>query len=158
MSEPFDDSPGAGRTRRVRAVTLLITIFVVGAASGYVAAVVMGGSRFGARPTTASVRARIHGGFPAAFDSLNLTAQQRDSITRLLDRARPKTDAALQEMIPRLRALTDSLDADIRAVLRPEQRDRLAAVRGPTQPLIVLKRTVPGRPVRVDTVYRNARP
>ncbi len=42
-----------------------------------------------------------------------------------MERRRPRTDELLREMLPRLRAVTDSLEAEVRAVLTAEQAVRL---------------------------------
>ncbi|HEX2081170.1 MAG TPA: hypothetical protein VHG08_25935 [Longimicrobium sp.] len=63
-----------------------------------------------------------------AFDELGLTDDQRRRIEQIFVRAQPRTDAVLREMLPRLRAATDSINAEIHAVLTPEQRRRLGRV------------------------------
>lgn len=60
-----------------------------------------------------------------AFDELGLTDEQRRRIEQIFARAQPRTDAVLHEMLPRLRVVTDSINAEIQAVLTPEQRRRL---------------------------------
>ena len=141
--------------RSGRAAALLATIFIAGSASGYMTASRVSAGEVVVQPATVSIRAQLHQGLPAAFDSLDLTTEQRQDVLEILARARPKTEAALHELIPRLRALTDSVDAEIRTVLRPEQRARLATLRVPTQPSIVVKRGSPGRSTRVDTLFRS---
>lgn len=68
-------------------------------------------------------RARIE-----AFDELGLTDDQRRRIEQVFARAQPRTDAVLGEMLPRLRAVTDSVNAEIQAVLTPEQRRALGRI------------------------------
>ena len=63
-----------------------------------------------------------------AFDELGLTDGQRRRIEQIFARAQPRTDAVLKEMLPRLRAATDSINAEIQAVLTPEQRRRLGRI------------------------------
>ncbi len=63
-----------------------------------------------------------------AFDELGLTDDQRRQIEQIFARAQPRTDAVLHEMLPRLRGVTDSINAEIQAVLTPEQRRRLGRV------------------------------
>ena len=63
-----------------------------------------------------------------AFEGLGLTDEQRGRIEQIFVRAQPRTDAVLGEMMPRLRGVTDSINAEIQAVLTPEQRRRLGRV------------------------------
>ena len=62
---------------------------------------------------------------PAAFESLDLSDSQREEIRQILRESRPVTDSLLGRFMPRLRAVTDSVRREIRAVLTPEQRERL---------------------------------
>lgn len=68
-------------------------------------------------------RARVE-----AFDELELTDEQRRRIEQIFVRAQPRTDAVLRETLPRLRGVTDSINAEIQAVLTPGQRRRLGRV------------------------------
>jgi Spy/CpxP family protein refolding chaperone len=72
-------------------------------------------------------RVRVDGGRARveAFDELGLTDDQRRRIEEIFARSQPRTDAVLRETLPRLRAVTDSINAEIQAVLTPEQRRRL---------------------------------
>jgi Spy/CpxP family protein refolding chaperone len=63
-----------------------------------------------------------------ALDELGLTDAQRQQIDGVFRRAQPRTDAVMKEMLPRLRAVTDSVNAELQAVLTPEQRRRLGRV------------------------------
>ncbi len=64
------------------------------------------------------------GRLPPMFQRLDLTAEQRSRIVAIMKRGRPRTDSVLRHMLPRLRAVTDSIHAEIRAVLTPEQLAR----------------------------------
>jgi Spy/CpxP family protein refolding chaperone len=75
------------------------------------------------------------GGFPHAFERLNLTPDQRARIREIFRKYRPRTDSVLRESMPRLRALTDSARAEMRDVLTPEQRARLDSMWGAFRPL-----------------------
>lgn len=72
-------------------------------------------------------RVRVDGGRARveAFDELGLTDEQRRRIEQIFVRSQPRTDAVLHETLPRLRAVTDSINAEIQAVLTPAQRRRL---------------------------------
>lgn len=154
-----DGTRGRGG-RRAWAAGLLAATFVAGAIAGYsVAGLRERSSAAPFRDDSGEVRFRVREGLPPAFEQLGLTVEQRAAVLEILARARPKTDTALQEMIPRLRALTDSVDAEIRAVLRPEQRERLSTIRGAREPVLLLKRAAPGGGApRVDTLVPERRP
>ncbi len=64
-------------------------------------------------------------GLPPGFDRLDLSAEQKQRVTEILERTRPRTDSILRQAMPRLRAITDSTRAEIHAVLTPAQRDQL---------------------------------
>ncbi|HXY32519.1 MAG TPA: hypothetical protein VEI06_17580 [Gemmatimonadaceae bacterium] len=68
---------------------------------------------------------RGRGGLPPMFDELGLSADQRTKIQAILDRRRPVTDSILRASLPRLRQVMDSTRGEIRALLTPEQRDKL---------------------------------
>lgn len=59
------------------------------------------------------------------FRELNLTDEQRAQIHEIMEQAGPQTDEVLNELLPRLRAVTDSIHDEIRAVLTPEQAAKL---------------------------------
>ncbi len=59
------------------------------------------------------------------FGELNLTDEQRARIREIMEQAWPQTDEIMSELLPRLRAVTDSIHDEIRAVLTPEQAAKL---------------------------------
>ena len=65
------------------------------------------------------------GRLPPLFEELNLSPAQRAEIVEIIERSRPRTDELLESMLPRLRAVTDSVRDEIHAVLTPEQAARL---------------------------------
>ena len=165
MATPEGRQPGRD-VRRAGAAALLAMTFLAGGVGGFALGAWRTREATGAaRPTGDPVTrppsdpvVRIHDELPASFDALALSAEQRATITDILARARPKTDAALRDLIPRLRAITDSVDAQIRAVLRPAQREQLSRIRGAHAPVLLLKRPTPGGgPPRVDTVMSGSR-
>jgi Spy/CpxP family protein refolding chaperone len=154
MASDQTDMDAGGR--RFRAAALLLATFAAGGIAGYALA----GFRAPSAPVAgqSTVRVQLKEGLPAAFESLGLTADQRREITAILARARPRTDSTLREVIPRLRVLTDSVDAEIRVILQPEQREKLSKIRGAGEPLLVLKRAPGnGAPMRVDTLTPGRR-
>jgi Spy/CpxP family protein refolding chaperone len=126
----------AGSPRRTRLVglVLLMAAFVVGA---------IGGAAFertlGAREPVPSAPCNNTMSNPLqrppgtlAIDHIELTAEQRQRIDRILDRRRTETDSVWRAQKPRLRGIVDSTRAEIQALLTTEQRaeyDRLVAER-----------------------------
>lgn len=65
------------------------------------------------------------GPVPWPFARLDLTQEQRDSITAIFDAGRPLTDSIMREVMPRLTAINDSIRNEIRKVLTPDQLSQL---------------------------------
>lgn len=103
---------------RLQAVLLLAVVFVIGGLVGFSL------DRLVAPPG----RPPHHQGPPPKGlppelrDGMNLTADQERRIQAILDASRPRTDAVLNEFLPRLRAIADSVRLEMREVLTPEQR------------------------------------
>ncbi len=139
---------------RARAATILLVTFLAGTATGFV----LSNSRARPGASTANagrsgVRVFVKEGLPTSFDQLNLSIRQRQLIVDILARARPRTDSTMRDVIPRLRAITDSVDAEIRAVLDSTQRERLSTIRGATDPVLLFKHAeTKNGPSRVDTI------
>jgi Spy/CpxP family protein refolding chaperone len=87
------------------------------------------------------------------LDKLELTAQQRGQADSILQRRAPTTERMMLDVAERLRGLSDSVDAELRAILTPQQRVRLDSLRGDRK--IMLKRKTPGAggTTVVDTVF-----
>lgn len=109
---------------RWRARALVLGSFAALFAAGVVAGIAWERARGGEAPAfrvkVEGPRARVE-----AFEELGLTDEQRRRIERIFEVAQPRTDAVLRETLPRLRAVTDSINAEVQAVLTPEQRRRL---------------------------------
>lgn len=114
-------APGGWRARLLVLGTFA-ALFAAGAAAG-VAWERTRGEKTGFRVHVEGGRARVE-----ALDELGLTEDQKRRIEQVFDRAQPRTDAALRETLPRLRAVTDSINTEIQAVLTPEQRRRLGRI------------------------------
>ena len=95
-------------------------LFAAGVAAGVAWERTRGGEKEGFRIHVDGGRPRVE-----AFEGLGLTDEQRRAIEQIFVRAQPRTDAVLRETLPRLRGVTDSINAEIQAVLTPEQRRRL---------------------------------
>jgi Spy/CpxP family protein refolding chaperone len=129
-------SGDGSRTRRMRllAIATLLATFLAGAVVG--TAVERARGDDAPRERAGMERGPRRGPGPQIFaaggemgDRLGLTAQQRDSIQRILERDRAKADTLFREMRPRLRARFDSTRSAIEAVLTPEQREEFRRIR-----------------------------
>jgi Spy/CpxP family protein refolding chaperone len=119
---------------RAKGIALLLVTFLAGVLAG------VAGARVAARrgpdlpePALPWVRG-MEGRLPRMFRDLDLTAEQRAQIADIIERGRPRTDAVMRELLPRLQAVTDSVHTEIRAILTPEQEvvwdSLLARMRG----------------------------
>lgn len=79
-------------------------------------------------------RMRGEGDVPGILVQLGLTDDQRDRIRRILNDGRPHIDQVVRETQAPVRAVLDSLEGQIRAVLRPEQLARLDSLAPPPGP------------------------
>jgi hypothetical protein len=127
-------------TGRSRGVILLVACFVAGIAVG------VAGDR-ALRDNPGPV-VRFTSSLPDALDKLDLTREQRQAADSLLAQRTPRTDAVMREAIPRLAAIADSLDAELRALLTPAQRTKLDSLK--VGRLLLLKRGG-----KADTLYRR---
>ena len=115
-------SDGTNTTRRVpvQGLLLVAVVFVVG---------LLVGSAFErvrvarARPMRPFMENR--GAIPGPFGRLDLTEEQRDRIVAIFEAGRPLTDSIMQEIMPRLTAINDSIRNEIRDILTPEQLAQL---------------------------------
>ena len=76
------------------------------------------------------------------LDRLELTAAQRAQADSIVQRRAPATERMMLDVADRLRGVSDSLDAELRAILTPRQRARLDSLRG--EPKIILRRKTVG--------------
>ena len=136
------------RTSRSRAIAaaLLVLTFVAGAAAGVVA------DRLLAPAPT--MRTRMVRDVSGVLDKLGLTPDQRVRAEAILQRSGPRVEEAMREAAERLRMASDSVDAELRALLSPEQRLRLDSFK--RAPVFLLKRVTPGS-TTVDTVVPRRR-
>ena len=96
----------------------------------------------------------------AVFDRLALTPTQRTMAEAIVARTTPRSQQIMIEVADRLRAVSDSLDAELRAILTPAQRLRLDSLRQEPQFMLRRKVTTP-RGTTVDTLLdtsKRARP
>jgi Spy/CpxP family protein refolding chaperone len=98
---------------------------------------------------------RITRDMSGPLDKLELTPQQRAQADSIMDRSAPHAERAMRDVAERLQNVSDSLDAELRAILTPPQRARLDSLR--RQPLFMLKRKAPGNATTVDTLFPTPR-
>jgi hypothetical protein len=84
------------------------------------------------------------------LDKLRLDPIQRAQAEAILNRSAPHSRQAMLEVAARLRNISDSVDAELRAVLTPKQRSILDSLRRPLT--FVLKQKQPSGVTTVDTV------
>ena len=103
---------------RLQAILLLAVMFVIGALVG--AAL----TRTLDRParTTRNAPEPPPGLPPDLERELKLTPDQSRSIDRIFEAARPRTEKILDELMPRLREITDSVKLEVRKTLTPDQQ------------------------------------
>jgi Spy/CpxP family protein refolding chaperone len=113
-----DGFESLGRVR-LQGIALLAIAFVVGALGGMAAERVRAARTGHPAPME---QMGMHGAFPRAFDELHLTPDQEERIQAIFRAHRPRTDSVLRASLPRLHAIQDSVRAQIRAVLTPDQQ------------------------------------
>jgi Spy/CpxP family protein refolding chaperone len=131
-----------GRRPRSLTAAWLVLAFAAGATAGVAADRVLA-----PEPT---VRTRVIRDLSGVMDGLGLTPDQRIRVEAILEASAPRSEEAMREAAGRLREVADSVDAQLRAILTPEQRTRLDRLR--RQPVFMLKRKAPGEATTVDTV------
>jgi Spy/CpxP family protein refolding chaperone len=117
MKEGFES---LGRVR-FQGIALLAIAFAAGVLGGMAVERVRFARMRPPRPPTFDAMHRT-GELPPEFDRLNLTSEQRGRIEHILQSAHGRTDSILQQSLPRLAAIHDSVRAEIRALLTPEQQ------------------------------------
>ncbi len=108
---------------RAKGITLLFATFFAGLLAGLAAERMLAARRTPESPgfEIGMARGLGEGRLLGPFRELDLTVEQRARIRDIFQGSMPRTDAVMQEMLPRLRAITDSVHQEIRAVLTPEQ-------------------------------------
>lgn len=65
----------------------------------------------------------------APFEEVGLTAEQRHKTIAIMERHRPEFEATFRETFPKLRAINEQIEREVREVLTPEQRTKLDEVK-----------------------------
>jgi Spy/CpxP family protein refolding chaperone len=122
---PANESRANESPARVRLATaaVVITVFLAGALVG------VGVERWSAsRAELAAVPPRGFGVF-LPLEGLELTPEQHTKIDAILERHQRELETLLRESYPRARAVGDRLEAEIQAVLTPEQQRKFAELK-----------------------------
>jgi Spy/CpxP family protein refolding chaperone len=119
-----DGVESLGRVR-AQGITLLLVTFVVGALAGVALERVRAVRQPMPDPAIGMAPPFAQEYLPRMFNELDLTREQHQQIMQILQSRRPHTDSIMNAMLPRLRAVTDSVRMEILAVLTPEQATRL---------------------------------
>lgn len=112
--------PGEASPKRIRLLSavLLLATFAAGTVTG------AGVSRWASNahgmhrpppPMTA----------PLPLHELNLTPDQQQKVHAVIERHRPELETILRESFPRVRAVNDKIEEEVREVLTAEQRAKL---------------------------------
>lgn len=119
---------------RVRAVLVLVATFLLGVAAGGFAMRAMSEDRFRRELHRPWPQARERFMLDAMTRHLDLTPRQQKQVAAVFERHRGERRRIMQKCGPEHEALKRTVDAEIRAVLTPQQRelhDRLHARHGP---------------------------
>jgi hypothetical protein len=112
---------------KLQGVVLLAVIFLIGAVAGAAFE-----RAWEARPGFPPPLGR--GAPPAWRQQLRLTDDQDRQIHQILEKNRPRADAVLEQFLPRLRMVTDSVRAEVRSVLTPDQQKMFDRLQPPLDP------------------------
>jgi hypothetical protein len=131
--------------RTVVVIALLVLTFVSGISIGII------GDRLISRRQRGV--ARITTDLNSVLDDLSLTRDQRLKADSILERSAPRTEEAMFEIAGRLRAISDSVDMELRSILTAPQRSKLDSLR--RRPIFLLKRQQTNGTTSIDTIYRQ---
>ena len=108
---------------RMFGAVILVSVFAAGAMSG------IAYSRIRPPGVNVNVKMVSRAELPRELRDLDPTKAQEDSLQAILRAGQQRTMRVLNDFEPRLRQAVDSMDAEIHAVLTPEQRVKFDATR-----------------------------
>ena len=130
--------------RNIIVSAIVALVFVAGAAAGLAATHVMAPRRI--------LGTRVKHDMSGVLDRLQLSPDQRTRAEDILARSAPRAESVMVEMAERLRAISDSVDGELRGILDPTQRVRLDSLRRERPVMIKRKMVSPDGRTSVDSV------
>jgi len=131
----------SGKHVRAIVASLVVLAFVAGISVGVV----------GTRMVTPRRQIRSSLDMSDVFEKLRLTPEQRRRADSIVGRSAPRSREVMLELGERLARVADSVDAELRTVLTPEQRVMLDSLRRDSRLLLKRKVMTPDG-ARVDTL------
>ncbi len=113
--------PSARRIHLTSAVVVLAT-FIAGAAAGIGVTRSFGPEHRGPRGGPVHMR-------PPWLDVLNLTAEQQPAAQKIFDKHHEAMQAIIKESFPRVQAINETMESELKSVLTPEQQARLEEIK-----------------------------
>jgi Spy/CpxP family protein refolding chaperone len=133
--------PADPNARRLHLWTalILLAVFLAGAATGAGLSVLLRTPRHPGQPHGPAM-------LPPPLAELGLSPEQVEQARAIFERHRAEMEAAVQAAFPRVRAVQDQVDSELRAILTSEQAARLDAMRARRPPLPGMGPGGPGTP------------
>ncbi len=110
---------------RLRAIGLLAAMFIAGALTGAGLTRALEPRHLGPPP---------HPPGMALYGQLGLDREQEARARAIFEAHRPELDAVLRDALPRARAVQETVDREMRAILTPEQARRLEELKAAMPP------------------------
>jgi Spy/CpxP family protein refolding chaperone len=135
---------GSAARIRLLGAAVLLAVFIAGVAVGTALDRVAGPGRV----------IKLYGSdMSGVLDKLDLTPRQRAAAEALIQRRAPRTETMILELGEHLRLIADSLDAELRTLLTPDQRARLDSLGAGRKLLLKRRVTGPGGASVTDTIF-----
>jgi hypothetical protein len=133
--------PADPNARRLHLWTALILlgVFLAGAATGAGLSALLRTPRHPGQPHGPAM-------LPPPLAELGLSPEQVEQARAIFERHRAEMEAAVQAAFPRVRAVQEQVDSELRAILTSEQAARLDAMRARRPPLPGMGPGGPGTP------------
>jgi uncharacterized membrane protein len=133
--------PADPNARRLHLWTALILlgVFLAGAATGAGLSVLLRTPRHRGQPHGPAM-------LPPPLAELGLSPEQAEQARAIFERHRAEMETAVQAAFPRVRAVQEQVDSELRAILTSEQAARFDAMRARRPPLPGMGPGGPGTP------------